>query len=95
MSEKDTKYYVMCDCESHALVLEQDDELKTLYVSPFIRGFDGHKLSISDRLRWCWMILTTGLPWCDFIILNVDKVKHLKDQLEKFITKVDNNEYTK
>jgi hypothetical protein len=43
---------------------------------------DGRTLRWSERLRWCWQILRYGKPWSDFIILNTENQKRLKEFLE-------------
>lgn len=77
------KKFIMCDCYSHALLLEKDDEDDSLYISMFERGFDGKKMSIRDRLRWAFHIIINGHPYTDMIILDTDKVKDLNNFLKK------------
>ena len=49
----------------------------------FERGLNGRTLCWSERLRWCWQILRYGKPWSDFIILNTENQKQLKDFLSE------------
>jgi len=77
------KKFIVCDCYSHALLLEKDDDADSLYISMFERGFDGKKMSIRDRLRWAFHIIINGHPYTDMIILDTDKVKDLNNFLKK------------
>jgi hypothetical protein len=43
---------------------------------------DGRILRWSERLRWCWQILLYGKPWSDFIILNIENQRRLKEFLK-------------
>ena len=52
-------------------------------LSLFERGLNGRTLCWSERLRWCWQILRYGKPWSDFIILNTENQKQLKDFLNE------------
>ena len=80
--EKNEKF-IVCDCYSHSLFLEKDNDDNTLYISVFERGLDGKKMSIKERLRWAFYIIINGHPYTDMIILNSDKVKDLNDFLKK------------
>ena len=77
--EKDSAFLI-CDCFSHGLLIEKfEDEV---CLSLFERGLNGRILVWSERLRWCWQILRYGKPWSDFIILNTDNQKQLKQFLD-------------
>ena len=78
--EKDSEFLI-CDCYSHGLLVERLDDEEELCLSLFERGLDGRILSWSSRLRWCWQILRYGKPWSDYVILNTDNQKRLKEFL--------------
>jgi len=76
---KDQKF-IMCDCHSHALVVERFDD-EEVYIALFERGLNGRKLSFRERIKWCWQILRHGNPWNDLIVLNKEKQKELAEFL--------------
>ena len=80
MKEPDSKFLI-CDCHSHALLVEKFEGEEELHMSLFERGLNGRILSFKERVRWCWQILIHGRPWSDFIILNTENQKTLKDFL--------------
>ena len=78
--EKESKFLI-CDCYSHGLLVEKFDD-EEICLSLFERGLSGRTLGWSERLRWCWQILRHGKPWSDFIILNTENQKKLKEFLK-------------
>jgi hypothetical protein len=78
--EKDSEFLI-CDCYSHGLLVERLDDEEELCLSLFERGLDGRILSWSSRFKWCWQILRYGKPWSDYVILNTENQKKLKEFL--------------
>jgi len=81
MKDKNDSAFLICDCFSHGLLVEKFEDEKEVCLSLFERGLDGRILSWSSRLRWCWQILRYGKPWSDFVILNTENQKRLKEFL--------------
>ena len=81
MKEEQDSVFLICDCFSHGLLAEKFKGEEEVSLSLFERGLDGRILSWSSRLRWCWQILRYGKPWSDFVILNTENQKRLKDFL--------------
>ena len=81
MKEETDSEFLICDCHSHGLLVEKFDDEEEVCLSLFERGLDGRILSWSSRLRWCWQILRYGKPWSDFVILNTENQKRLKEFL--------------
>ena len=80
MKEEKDSAFLICDCFSHGLLVEKlEDEV---CLSLFERGLNGRVLEWSERLRWCWQILLYGKPWSDFIILNIENQRRLKEFLK-------------
>ena len=73
--------FLICDCFSHGLLVERFEGEEEVSLSLFERGLNGRILSWSSRLRWCWQILRYGKPWSDFVILNTENQKRLKEFL--------------
>ncbi len=76
-----TEVFYLCDCYSHGLLVEKDDETNSMLINCFERGFDGRKMSMFERLKWCFYIIKNGHPYTDMIVL--DESKSL--DLAKFI----------
>jgi hypothetical protein len=79
--EKDSEFLI-CDCYGHGLLLEKFDDEEEVCLSLFEKGLNGRTLCWSERLRWCWQILRHGKPWSDFVILNIENQKKLKEFLK-------------
>ena len=82
MKEEQDSVFLICDCFSHGLLVEKFKGEEEVSLSLFERGLNGRILSWSSRLRWCWQILRYGKPWSDFVILNTENQKRLKEFLE-------------
>jgi len=80
MKQEKESEFLICDCYSHGLLVEKFDD-EEVCLSLFERGLSGRTLGWSERLRWCWQILRYGKPWSDFIILNAENQKKLKEFL--------------
>jgi len=83
MKEEQDSAFLICDCFNHGLLVERFEGEEEVNLSIFERGLDGRILSWSSRLRWCWQILRYGKPWSDFVILNTENQKRLKDFLSE------------
>ena len=81
MKEQKDSEFLICDCYSHGLLVERLDDEEEVYLSLFERGLEGRILSWSSRLKWCWQILRHGKPWSDYVILNSENQKRLKEFL--------------
>lgn len=82
MNDKDS-IFLICDCNQHGLLIEKFKDEEEVYVSLFERGINGRKLSWKEKFRWCWQILRHGSPWTDFVIINKENQKELKDFINK------------
>ena len=82
MKEEQDSVFLICDCFSHGLLVEKFKGEEEVSLSLFERGLNGRILSWSSRLRWCWQILRYGKPWSDFVILNTENQKRLKQFLD-------------
>ena len=81
MKEEQDSVFLICDCFSHGLLVEKFKGEEEVSLSLFERGLNGRILSWSSRLRWCWQILRYGKPRSDFVILNTENQKQLKNFL--------------
>ena len=81
MKDQDS-IFLICDCYEHGLLVEKFHGEHEVSLSLFERGLKSRKLCWSERLRWCWHIIRHGSPWSDFIILNEENQKQLKEFLK-------------
>ena len=81
MKEEQNSVFLICDCFSHGLLVEKFKGEEEVSISLFERGLEGRILSWFSRLKWCWQILRYGKPWSDFVILNTENQKRLKEFL--------------
>ena len=82
MKEEKDSIFLICDCFSHGLLVEKFKDEEEVSMSLFERGLSGRILPLRERIRWCWQILRYGKPWSDFVILNTENQKQLKEFLE-------------
>lgn len=71
--------YLKCQCCSHLLEVECDDEITDgdYYFSIWNKTING-KLCWKERFRWIWRILITGSLWADHVVLTEDQIKELE-----------------
>ena len=72
--------FIPCDCRSEILVIDYDYELKLADVAIYqtdaaLRS----KMSLWQRLRYCWQTLRFKQPYSDQIILNDSNLRSLKN----------------
>jgi hypothetical protein len=58
--------------------MEYDHEIKLVDVCIFKSGY-GTRLSLKDRFRYIWRVLTTGKPYSDQIMLNLEQIRDIKN----------------
>ena len=75
--------FLICDCYEHGLLVEKFKDENEVSLSLFERGLSGRVLPWRERLRWCRQILIHGKPWSDFLILNTENQKQLKEFLNE------------
>lgn len=59
-----------CECHTHGFTVAADADDRVVYVTSWTYGDAGRRLSFSDKVRWCWKILTTGEPYNDQLTLS-------------------------
>jgi hypothetical protein len=74
--------FVPCDCRSEILFIEYDHEIKiadlSIYETPVSHK---HKMSLWQRLRYCYQVLIKKKPYADQITLNSKQLLELKSFL--------------
>lgn len=76
-----TRHFFNCSCSSEGLIFEYDPEYKEANVALWHYGSCDGKLSWKERLRWCWNILRSGLPWTDAISMNPQEARHFAETI--------------
>jgi hypothetical protein len=82
--KNNSKFY-KCSCHSHALEIDTSfrEEEGEVYFSIWQYSRINPSLSIRERIRWCWRILTTGNPWGDSVCLKQEQCDEIIEQLKK------------
>ena len=87
--------FIECDCGAEGIMLSSEDCLtgnkkedaqRMIYLAFFQNGWNGKELCWKDKIRWCWQILTKGIPYGDTVVLTVNNAVLLKIYLERFIS---------
>lgn len=78
--------FIPCSCTSELLAIEYDHNLSIAELAIYENlGSFNYKLSLWQRLRYCYMVLIHKKPYVDQILLNKKQMKDLK----KFINSLD------
>jgi hypothetical protein len=80
-----TKFFE-CSCHTEGIFLSEECE-GTVSLAFFRNGFKGRILNLRDRIRFCWQILRTGIPYADEVMLYQENAKKLGEALIEFANK--------
>lgn len=71
--------FLQCGCTQEVIVFEYDhsDQLASVAIYETKSSYN-NKLSLWQRIRYCWRCLTTGYVYHDQIMLNNKHLKELK-----------------
>lgn len=71
--------FIMCDCRSEILVIEYDHEynMADLAIYQTDAAFRA-KMSLWQRLRYCWQVLWHKKPYADEIMMDNKQLLELK-----------------
>ena len=70
--------FILCSCGSEVLYIDYDHELNLADLSIF-NSFSSHKMTLYQKLRYCYSVLFLGRPYYDQIVLKDSQLKTLKD----------------
>ena len=79
--------FILCDCKTEGILLSEDKEINLMYLSFFQYSYNPTKMSLYQKLRYCWQVLIKGEPFDDEIVLNKENSRELVKELNKFIKK--------
>lgn len=81
--------YVRCSCYGEGLMVETDLEENNWFrldISFWHRGFSNPTyLSLKDKIRFCWRIITKDRPYGDMVCLNIEETLKLRDYINEQI----------
>jgi len=76
--------YIECQCHTHLLVVEQEDEEPRGYDICFYEyGHPEGKWSWKSRLRCIWQVIRKGHPYADAVCLDRDEADRLIEALSE------------
>lgn len=83
----DNVKFIKCACHGDGMLLEYDTD-EFLEISMWKYGTnDDNRMSWRQRLRFIFKFLKTGNPYCDQVMLDLEKQKELADWLNTQIHK--------
>jgi len=76
--------YLPCGCSTEILALEYDKTYQIADFAIYTHGvFSCGKMSIWQKLRYCWRVLWLGKPFGDAMVLENDQLIVLRDFLNE------------
>ena len=79
---EDRTLFIPCDCRSEILMIEYDHHLKMADLAIYETDAAYRaKMSLWQRLRYCWRVLWHKKPYADEIMLDHKQLKELKQFL--------------
>jgi hypothetical protein len=79
---KEKEIYLRCSCGSEILHLSHtlEDGMQDVAVFQYLNGGHG-RMTLRDKVRYCWKLLTDGKPYGDCLILSPEDAKKLHGYL--------------
>ena len=75
--------FIPCSCKSEILVIEYDHEIDIADLAIFENYTNyGNKMSLWQRLRYCYQILVHKKPYADQMVLDTNQLKDLRQFLQ-------------
>jgi hypothetical protein len=70
--------FIPCDCRNEILAIEYDHEIEVADLAIYESSIGyKHKLSLWQRLRYCYQVLVNKKPYADQITLNKKQLKDI------------------
>jgi hypothetical protein len=71
--------FIPCSCKSEILVIEYDHEIQLADLAIFENYTNySHKMSLWQRLRYCFRVLVHKKPYTDQLVLDNNQLKDLQ-----------------
>ena len=72
--------FILCDCHSEILFIEYDHAIKMADLAIYETNISHKsKMSLWQRLRYCWQTLVRKKPYADQIVINHKQLLDLKN----------------
>jgi len=75
--------FIRCECYGEGMGIDFDPEDGLYYFSYWASGLSGGRLSIRDKIRYCWQVLVKGKAFNDELIMSRKSVNELINFLAK------------
>jgi hypothetical protein len=77
------KLFIQCDCSSEILSIEYDYDLAITELAIYEHYVSfKNKMSLWQRLKYCWQVLWHKKPYADQMVLNSKQAKQLLNFLQ-------------
>ena len=81
--KKNKRYWIMCDCLTHALCVQREDE-DLIDIAFWQKSFCYEQMSLRERIKTAFRVLCKKDLYADMVILN----KKEKNKLIKVLQKI-------
>lgn len=71
-----TKLYT-CECHTEGISVSVDDETMEVFLTGWQMSPGEGKMSLKEKIRWCWYIIRKGKPFNDHNILSFETARSL------------------
>ena len=79
--KKDESIFIKCSCGSEGIGIDYDADDELYYFSVWSEGLSSKTLTIKERIRYCWRVITKGKAFNDQLILTKQEVIKLDNFL--------------
>lgn len=80
--EKNKTLFISCDCKSKILIIDYDHGVKMADFAIYENSVSYcHKMSLWQRIRYCYQVLVNKKPYADQITLTQKQILELKSFL--------------
>lgn len=71
--------FIRCNCDNEILAVRYDYELNLLDLCIYeTQSSFKNKMTLIQKIRYIWKLLSTGLPYTDQIVLEQNQIEELK-----------------
>jgi hypothetical protein len=83
MLKDHAKYWIECDCSSHAIAVDADSFFGSIDLSFWQLGSYLYKHSWLNRVRFAWKMIIHGRVYSDMVSLNREETQKLIEALQQ------------
>lgn len=75
--------FTLCSCHNEILLIEYDHDIKMADLAIYERGVCFKtKMSLWQKIRYCWKVLYSGRPYSDEIMLDKKQLLEIKSFID-------------